>query len=886
MQADPLLLIKTQNEQHPTNQADLVGKRMVITIEVEEGKSLAEVTVKVLTGQDPIKARRMREDFWEFFPTHKLFLAANHRPVITGRDPAIWRRIRLVPWDVTIPEGERDKGLQQKLMAEASGILAWAVRGCLDWQVNGMQVPAAVRAATKKYEDEQDILRDFFEDCCDLGDDYWERLDALVDGINQWFSSMRSTEVWSSKRMSVELENRGFRREKPTKGEHRLKVIFHGLHLKTTGRDGGDEFQQKTENIRNSKSPGQSDVLDVPRKTHDQDISRARAWRVNRITKNIENNGLPAGPLVDLDEGVDGLIAGLDALGADDVVAIDTETQGLDIWNDDRLLGLCVGWGGRGWYVPVGHDDGNVSAEACARLVEALNRCTAVPIFFNAQFEWAVLEPHGYRPPFDRFVDTQILCWLIDEERMSDDDTKRQKDGGLKELCRDWCGVADAEEARDGLKCSPGGVKWRKLTPEAMAPYGAGDAVLTQTLFTWLQERLEDVAPAIGREHALQGVLYRMSRHGVHVDVDRVAEAKTAAENRRAELLGELGLETPRKGVIPLLYGDRPAGWALPVLEFTGKKGDPSTAGPVLEQLIALGHTEVEKLREARKLDTALSRYFKGFTKYGGTGVIHAQFASTRQVTGRLSCTNPPLMQIPRDDEGSVLRPVRQCLVAAPGRVLWSADLSQAELRASAAVSGDPAMCAAILDGRDLHDEAAEMFYGEVNKASRRAAKVVSLGVQYGMGVERLAQQLYKRSRVNDEEMEEAARLRTQYRKKYRGLADAIDAFAEMARENGGVLPAHANYPGRFRHFTGYSGEPRWYTAFNFLCQGGIAEIVKSMMLEIDRQIEPYGAMVLQLHDELIFELQPGSEETVLALLREITDKVNHFSLPLVWEAK
>jgi putative DNA primase/helicase len=92
---------------HPTELADLFGARLVASVEVEDGRRLAESLVKQLTGGDRIKARRMREDFWEFAPTHKVFLAANHKPVVRGTDHAIWRRIKLVPFDVVIPKGNR-----------------------------------------------------------------------------------------------------------------------------------------------------------------------------------------------------------------------------------------------------------------------------------------------------------------------------------------------------------------------------------------------------------------------------------------------------------------------------------------------------------------------------------------------------------------------------------------------------------------------------------------------------------------------------------------------------------------------------------------------------------------------------------------------------------
>lgn len=155
------LLFRARGERHPTELASLHGRRFVTCSEVEEGQTFDEALTKDLTGGDPIECRRMREDFWSFAPTHKLFLAGNHKPTVRGDDEGIWRRMRLVPWLVTIPENERDVRLGEKLRAELPGVLAWAVRGCLAWQAKGLAAPEAVKVATAKYREENDALGEF-----------------------------------------------------------------------------------------------------------------------------------------------------------------------------------------------------------------------------------------------------------------------------------------------------------------------------------------------------------------------------------------------------------------------------------------------------------------------------------------------------------------------------------------------------------------------------------------------------------------------------------------------------------------------------------------------------------------------------------------------------
>ncbi len=174
--APPSLLMEKKTPAHPTELAGLFGKRLVVAQETNQGARLAESTVKQLTGGDRVSARLMREDFWEFNPTHKLILCTNHKPRVKGTDHAIWRRLLLIPfankfWNPAKGESgpdelRQDKGLPAKLKAEAEGILAWMVQGCLAWQRDGLQVPDIVRAATEVYRSASDIVGRFVTECC------------------------------------------------------------------------------------------------------------------------------------------------------------------------------------------------------------------------------------------------------------------------------------------------------------------------------------------------------------------------------------------------------------------------------------------------------------------------------------------------------------------------------------------------------------------------------------------------------------------------------------------------------------------------------------------------------------------------------------------------
>ncbi|MFH1682143.1 MAG: phage/plasmid primase, P4 family [Candidatus Eisenbacteria bacterium] len=216
LEAAPDLLLVKRGETHPTERADLRGMRFVSTVEVEDGRRFAEVAVKSLTGRDPVRARRMREDFSEFLPTHKLFLAANHKPEIRGTDRAIWRRIHLVPFEVSF-EGKEDRDLPEKLRRERAGILAWLVSGCLQWQRLGLAPPPEVLAAVESYRADMDTLGEFLAERCRVGPEFKASAADLYQTFKGWTDSTGEHAV-SQRRFGLSLRERGFTRFRGTGG--------------------------------------------------------------------------------------------------------------------------------------------------------------------------------------------------------------------------------------------------------------------------------------------------------------------------------------------------------------------------------------------------------------------------------------------------------------------------------------------------------------------------------------------------------------------------------------------------------------------------------------------------------------------------------------------
>ena len=162
------LLVAGRFEQHPTVIADLFRKRLALASETKQAEDLDDESVKNLTGGDRLKGRRMREDQWEFWPTHTLIMFPNHKPTVAGRDEGIWRRLRLVPWQVTIPENERDEQLATKLRAEAPGILNWIIDGAVRFHRDRLDPPPVVRYATNEYRAEEDVIGRFILEALDI----------------------------------------------------------------------------------------------------------------------------------------------------------------------------------------------------------------------------------------------------------------------------------------------------------------------------------------------------------------------------------------------------------------------------------------------------------------------------------------------------------------------------------------------------------------------------------------------------------------------------------------------------------------------------------------------------------------------------------------------
>jgi putative DNA primase/helicase len=206
--------------------ARLVGARFVSAIESEDGEQLSEAFVKQITGGEPVLARFLRQEYFEFIPEFKVFFTTNHKPVIKGVDEGIWRRVRLVPFNLQLPKEKRDKKLPEKLSLEMSGILNWVIEGCLKWQKTGLNDPKTVMKATNEYKEDMDILGPFLYERCYIGDDQKISAKEIYEVYSNW-CFQNGEFALKNRAFYRALETKGFKKERGTGN----KFFIHGVTL-------------------------------------------------------------------------------------------------------------------------------------------------------------------------------------------------------------------------------------------------------------------------------------------------------------------------------------------------------------------------------------------------------------------------------------------------------------------------------------------------------------------------------------------------------------------------------------------------------------------------------------------------------------------------------
>ncbi len=220
-----LTVTKAGENKHPASVADLHKARLAVCQETDKGTYLSEGLVKSITSQDEIKARFMGKDWFQFTPTHKIIMAANHKPTVRGTDNGIWRRLHVIPFNVVIPKEEQDKDLKFKLLKEASGILNWAIEGYYKWKEMGLKAPKIVMDAVSDYRETMDLLSEFMQERCSLDKRFTATLADLYESY-QSFCIEKGDKFVTRRAFSAMLLERGC-----GKGRNAAGILITGITL-------------------------------------------------------------------------------------------------------------------------------------------------------------------------------------------------------------------------------------------------------------------------------------------------------------------------------------------------------------------------------------------------------------------------------------------------------------------------------------------------------------------------------------------------------------------------------------------------------------------------------------------------------------------------------
>jgi DNA polymerase I len=585
------------------------------------------------------------------------------------------------------------------------------------------------------------------------------------------------------------------------------------------------------------------------------------------------------------------------------VVAIDTETTSLDPMQAE-LCGFSLAVGANAaCYVPLIHRQGGdgtglfpgevvpaqmTVAEALAVLKPLLEDKGVLKVGQNLKYDWQVLSRHGIE--IASFDDTMLMSYVLDAGRRAH---------GMDPMAEQWLGH---RTIRYGEVAGTGKAKQRfeNVSITKATEYAAEDADVTLRLWQVLRARLP--AEHMTRvyetlERPLIPVLARMEREGISIDRAMLArlsgefaqEAMGLEEDIR-QLAGEPLNPGSPKQLGDILFGKM--GLADAVGAKKTKTGAWSTSASVLEDLAERGHALPQKILEWRQVAKLRSTYTDALPSYvhPETGRVHTNYALAATTTGRLSSSEPNLQNIPiRTEEG---RKIRRAFIAAPGHKLVSADYSQIELRLLAEIADIPALKDAFRDGLDIHAMTASEMFGVPIAGMpgdvRRRAKAINFGIIYGISAFGLANQL-------GIPREEAGAYIKKYFERFPGIRAYMDATREFCRKNGYVTTIF----GRKCHYpeiTTSNPSIRSFNeraAINARLQGSAADIIRRAMIRMDGALAKEcltARMLLQVHDELIFEVPDSEVEPTLRLVKHVMEEAPKpavaLSVPLQVDAR
>ncbi len=616
--------------------------------------------------------------------------------------------------------------------------------------------------------------------------------------------------------------------------------------------------------------------------------------RLKALENQSRKKSSPASPNKESVEGVSytsifnqaDLDAWLARLRAAGMFAFDTETTSLN-YMEARIVGLSFAvQAGEAAYIPLAHDYLGAPQQldlktVLAQLKPLLEDETLFKIGQNLKYDRSVLLNHGINLRGIKH-DTMLESYVLDSTASRHD---------MDSLCEKHLGHATitfADIAGKGKKQ----LSFNQIALEQATPYACEDADMTLRLHDYFWPQLQALAAQSQLyetvEIPLVTVLSRMERNGVRVDANMLAQQSRELEKRMQAVTEQafsaagqaFNLSSPKQ--IQEIFFDK---LGLPVVRKT-PKGQPSTAEDVLEELSALGHELPTLILEYRGLSKLKSTYTDKLPEQINpmTGRVHTSYHQAVTATGRLSSTDPNLQNIPVRTEAG--RRIRQAFVASPGHQLLAADYSQIELRIMAHLSADQGLLEAFSKGQDIHRAtAAEVFsvpLNEVTADQRRAAKAINFGLIYGMSAFGLARQLG----VDRGDAQAYVNL---YFARYPSVKEYMDHTRERARAQGYVetLFGRRLFLPDIKSRNANTRQYAERTAINAPMQGTAADIIKMAMIAVDRwlQAEQLATrMIMQVHDELVFEVPDTELERVKNKVTELMTGAAALHVPLLIE--
>ncbi len=568
------------------------------------------------------------------------------------------------------------------------------------------------------------------------------------------------------------------------------------------------------------------------------------------------------------------------------VIAVDTETDGLDAIGAG-LVGVSLATGpNRACYIPLAHGGTDLFSDApkqiplataIAMLKPLLEDTSVLKVGHNIKYDLNVLERQGIAiAPLD---DTMVMSFDLDAGK---------RNHGMDELAlthfnhscisfKDVCGSGKNQ------------LTFNQVNLKDATRYAAEDADVTLRLWQWLKPRLsaEKVTRVYERvDRPLIPVLARMEREGIKVDRDELArmsaefaEGIAALETEIHAMAGQPFTVGSPKQLGEILFGKMGLKGGK-----KGKSGDYSTDVTVLEKLAEDGVDIARKVLDWRQLSKLKSTYTDALQQQinPNTGRVHTSYSLTGAQTGRLSSNDPNLQNIPIRTE--VGRRIREAFVAEPGNVLLSADYSQIELRLAAHMADVPALKDAFAKGEDIHARTAQELFGEVNRDTRGRAKTINFSLLYGISRWGLAGRLGIPA-------DEAQAMIDRYFERFPGINQYISQTLQKARETGHTETLF----GRKTHFTRITSQNQTEragserAAINAPIQGTSADIIKRAMVRMLPALAEAGLhdvrMLLQVHDELVFELPeadvPAASKVIETVMASAAAPMVQLDVPL-----